>query len=144
MGKRSILIAGVLGLVLGSGWLAWWVQQKPQAEAPVRIVLADETARADFLASQGYAESHCVAAEEVRVPVSVSDTYKAYAVLQDAQRLPLASHLGEPATRYTYVQNSSGQASLRTELLLDKNQVVIGAMQYDPANPEIAPLLQNQ
>ncbi len=144
MGKRSILIAGILGLILGSGWLTWWIQQQPQAEAPVCITLADDAARMDFLRAHGYAESRCVAAEEVRVPVSIDSTYKAYAALQGAQRLPLASHLGESATRYTYVQSSPGQATLRTELLLDSNQMIIGAMQYDPASLEIAPLLQSQ
>lgn len=136
MGKRSILIAGMLGVIFGSGWLAWWIHQ-PTAEAPAaEIVLTDETARLAFLEAQGQPESRCIAAETVRLPVSVDTVYKAYATLQQAQKLPLEAHMGETATRYTYTQSSPGQDSLRTELLIDANQILIGAVQYSCTSPE--------
>lgn len=131
MGKRVILTAGILGLLFGCGWLAWWIQQEPPAEEPVQIILEDEAARTEFLRAQGQLESRCITAETVQLPVSVDDAYKDYAALQDAQKLPLAAHLGETATRYTYTQSSSGQDTFRTELLVDENQMLIGAVQYD-------------
>lgn len=136
MGKRGVLTAGILGLIFGCGWLAWWVQQKPPAEEPVQIILEDDAARMEFLQAQGWAESRCIAAETVRLPVSTDAAYQDYAALQSAQGLPLTAHLGETATRYTYTQSSSEQNTLRTELLVDENQILIGAVQYDCTVPE--------
>ena len=62
-----------------------------------------------------------------------------------AQGLPLAAHLGEAAARYTYTQNSSGQGSLCTELLLSEDQVLLGAIQYDSTAPEqFSPVLSTE
>lgn len=145
MGKRGILAAGILGLLFGCGWLAWWIQQEPPAEEPVQIILEDEAARTEFLRSQGQPESSCIAAETVRLPVSVDDAYEGYAALQNAQGLPLTAHLGETATRYTYTQSSFGQDTLRMELLVDENQMLIGAVQYDcTAAEEMTALLKSR
>ncbi|WP_295214137.1 DUF4830 domain-containing protein [Ruminococcus sp.] len=145
MGKRVILTAGILGLLFGCGWLAWWIQQEPPAEEPVQIILEDEAARTEFLRAQGQPESRCITAETVQLPVSVDDAYEDYAALQGAQKLPLTAHLGETATRYTYTQSSSGQDMLRTELLIDENQMLIGAVQYDcTAAEEMTALLKSQ
>ena len=76
MGKRVILAAGILGVLFGCGWLAWWIQQEPPAEEPVQIILEDEAARTEFLRAQGQPESNCIAAETVRLPVSVDDAYE--------------------------------------------------------------------
>lgn len=136
MGKRMILTAGIAGLILGSGWLAWWVQQAPTAEESVQIVLTDEVARTAFLQEQGLPDHLCIAADPVRLPNRIDNSYEAYAALQEAQKLPLAEHLGETATRYTYAQSSSEPDTLRTELLLDENQMLIGAIRYDCTAPE--------
>ena len=73
------------------------------------------------------------------------DTYRRYLALQQAQGLPLEAHLGEAAARYTYTQNSSGQGSLCTELLLSEDQVLLGAIQYDSTAPEqFSPVLSTE
>ena len=70
-------------------------------------------------------------------------SYSEYAALQQAQALPLASHLGETAVRYTYTQSSPGEAHLRTELLLSEDQILLGAVQYDCTQPEqMSPVMQ--
>lgn len=145
MEKRGVLTAGILGVLFGCGWLAWWIQQEPPAEEPMQIVLEDDAARVEFLRAQGQPKSCCIAAETVQLPVSVDDAYKGYAALQNAQSLPLMAHLGETATRYTYTQSSSGQDTLRMELLVDENQMLIGAVQYDStAAEEMTALLKSQ
>ena len=49
------------------------------------------------------------------------------------------------AVIYTYTQNSSGQGSLYTELLLSEDQVLLGAIQYDSTAPEqFSPVLSTE
>ena len=49
------------------------------------------------------------------------------------------------AVIYTYTQNSSGQDSLCTELLLSEDQVLLGAIQYDSTAPEqFSPVLSTE
>lgn len=142
MGKRSILAAGIAGLILGSGWLTWWVKQDMSTGKTVpEIILADETGRDAFLREIGLSDCRCIAEESVRLPAEVDAAYENYAALQKTQKLPLTSHLGETASRYTYTQNSSGQESLYTELLVGENQVLIGAVQYDPADQVMQPVI---
>ncbi len=137
MEKRIILTAGILGVIFGSGWLVWWVSQNEPSETPApEIILTDDAARAAFLETQGISDSLCTATESIRLPVRVDAAYKAYADLQNAQRLPLTEHMGETAMRYTYTQSSPGQASLRTELLISENGVLLGAMQYHTTNAQ--------
>ena len=81
----------------------------------------------------------------MQLPAVADDTYRRYLALQQAQGLPLEAHLGEAAARYTYTQNSSGQGSLYTELLLSKDQVLLGAIQYDSTAPEqFSPILSTE
>ena len=143
MGKRLILTAGILGFLLGCGWLAWWIHTSGADEPVTEIRLQDEPARLAFLEARGFSECHCVAAEAIRLPLCVDKTYAAYAAIQNAQQLPLTSALGASAVRYTYTQNSPGQEFLYTELLLNENQVLIGAVQYDSTAPqEMQPLIR--
>lgn len=137
MGKRSILIAGILGVIFGSIWLVWWVSQDDQTQPEMQeIFLPDEASRTAFLEAQGISESRCLTTESVRLPVQIDASYAAFAALQGSQSLPLAEHLGETALCYTYIQNSSGQKSLRTELLVSESGLLLGVMQYDPADPK--------
>lgn len=88
-------------------------------------------------------ERCCVATETVQLPAAADGSYSEYAALQQAQALPLASHLGETAVRYTYTQSSPGEAHLRTELLLSEDQILLGAVQYDCTQPEqMSPVMQ--
>lgn len=141
MGKRGILIIGILGFVLGSAWLVHLVQPQAVKEASPQIILADGAARAAFLQEQGLNEPVCIATETVRLPVSTNEAYQEYVALQEKQALPLAQHFGETATRYTYAQDGAGQDMCRAELLLDENQVLIGALWYDLTSRELQQLL---
>lgn len=136
MGKRGILFLGAAGIVFGCGFLWHWLQLPAQQPAPQEILLADGAQRLAFLEAQGQSERCCVATETVQLPYTAGGTYRTYTALQEAQRLPLAAHLGEHATRYTYTQSSPGQDHLCTELLLSEDQILLGAIQYDCAAPE--------
>lgn len=133
MGKRIILTAGICGAILGSLWLGWWVRQTSSQTAARTISLTEESQRIQFLETQGISGCQCTEAEQIRLPAAVDAVFEAYSSLQAEQQLPLAQHLGEPATRYTYTHPDD---ALRTELLLDAEGVLLGAVQYDPAAPE--------
>lgn len=108
-------------------------------------MLSDGAQRLAFLEANGQPERCCVATETVQLPAAADDTYRRYLALQQAQGLPLEAHLGEAAARYTYTQNSSGQDSLYTELLLSEDQVLLGAIQYDSTAPEqFSPVLSTE
>ena len=63
--------------------------------------------------------------------------------MQEAQRLPLADSAGAEAEQITYtVQNSSSESTLLAELLIRSDGTLVGAMLYDPAQPDqLTPLL---
>ncbi len=145
MGKRSVLALGIAGVLFGCGFLWQWLHQPEAEPAPQEIVLSDGTQRLAFLEANGQPERCCVATETVQLPAAADDTYRRYLALQQAQGLPLEAHLGEAAARYTYTQNSSGQGSLYTELLLSEDQVLLGAIQYDSTAPEqFSPVLSTE
>ncbi len=136
MGRRGVLILGILGFALGSIWLCRLVSLQKDTE-PVPIVLADGTARAAFLEAQGVPEPVCIATETVRLPGTAEGAYQEYAAMQDSQGLPLMTHLGESATRYTFTsQEDDGVDTWRTELLVSDTDQLIGAIRYDPATRE--------
>ena len=143
MGKRSVLALGIAGVLFGGGFLWQWLHQPEAEPAPQEIVLSDGAQRLAFLEANGQPER--VATETVQLPAAADDTYRRYLALQQAQELPLEAHLGEAAARYTYTQNSSGQDSLYTELLLSEDQVLLGAIQYDSTAPEqFSPVLSTE
>ena len=122
MEKRGILFLGAAGVIFGCGFLWHWLHLPASAPEPERC---------------------CVATETVQLPAAADGSYSEYAALQQAQALPLASHLGETAVRYTYTQSSPGEAHLRTELLLSEDQILLGAVQYDCTQPEqMSPVMQ--
>lgn len=130
--KRIILILGLVGFLLGSGWLCWHLRQEPAAPEPLCITLPDESAQIEFLAQHGFPESRCASAEAVQLPAAVDAAYADYAALQRAQQLPLEDFLGCAGTRYTYTSEASAHC---TELLLDSSGRLLGAMQYDRTDP---------
>lgn len=130
--KRIILILGLVGFLLGSGWLCWYLRQEPAAPEPLCITLPDESAQIEFLAQHGFPESCCASAEAVQLPAAVDAAYADYAALQRAQQLPLEDFLGCAGTRYTYTSEASAHC---TELLLDSSGRLLGAMQYDRTDP---------
>lgn len=145
MGKRSVLALGIAGVLFGGGFLWQWLHQPKAEPVPQEIVLSDGAQQLAFLEANGQPERCCVATETVQLPAAADDTYRRYLALQQAQGLPLEAHLGEAAARYTYTQNSSGQDSLYTELLLSEDQVLLGAIQYDSTAPEqFSPVLSTE
>lgn len=136
MEKRGILLLGAAGVIFGCGFLWHWLHLPESAPEPRQICLQSGAQQLAFLESQGQPERCCVATETVQLPAAADGSYRAYAALQQAQSLPLASHLGETAVRYTYTQSSPGEANLRTELLLSEDQILLGAVQYDCTAPE--------
>ena len=131
MEKRGILFLGAAGVIFGCGFLWHWLHLPASAPETHQICLQDGAKRC------------CVATETVQLPAAADGSYSEYAALQQAQALPLASHLGETAVRYTYTQSSPGEAHLRTELLLSEDQILLGAVQYDCTQPEqMSPVMQ--
>lgn len=143
MEKRGILFLGAAGVIFGCGFLWHWLHLPASAPETHQICLQDGAQRLAFLESQGQPKRCCVATETVQLPAAADGSYSEYAALQQAQALPLASHLGETAVRYTYTQSSPGEAHLRAELLLSEDQILLGAVQYDCTQPEqMSPVMQ--
>ncbi len=131
MGKRGILILGCAGFLLGGVWLIRWTERAPAAKPTAEIAASSEADRLAFLQAEGFSDCRLLSTEEIQLPTAADGAYADYAALQETQHLPLSAHFGESVTQYTYAQSSAAQDTLRVELLVDENQMLVGAMQYD-------------
>lgn len=135
MHKRSILLLGTAGFLLGSSWLLWYLRQTPAEPEPITLLLPAETDRQAFLAQQGFSECRCTGTELVQFPAVPDAIYAPYAALQEAQRLPLTECYGESGTCYSYAPAEDAASTQCIQLLLDDTGRLIGAMLYDAADP---------
>lgn len=102
---------------------------------PREIPAGTEEERLAFLASCGR-EGEIIATQRITVPAE-DGIFADYAALQRLQQLPLAAHIGEQATVYTYALRGS---SLRAELIC-AGDVLVGAQLYFPEDPGMLPLV---
>ena len=131
-------------VVLGGVWLYRYTHAAPAVSYQM-IALQTDAQRRDWLTACGYPPTEAAPQlAAVLVPACTdSGTFGAYCTMQEAQRLPLADSAGAEAEQITYtVQNSSSESTLLAELLIRSDGTLVGAMLYDPAQPDqLTPLL---
>lgn len=142
--SRLLLAAAVSGVVLGGVWLYRYTHAAPTVSYQM-IALQTDAQRRDWLTACGYSPTEAAPQlAAVLVPACTdSGTFGAYCTMQEAQGLPLADSAGAEAEQITYtVQNSSSESTLLAELLIRSDGTLVGAMLYDPAQPDqLTPLL---
>lgn len=86
---------------------------------------SDTNSRVSYFASHGW-EVEEISSKDITIPSDFSESYEAYAVIQDKQGLPLREYAGKPAKIYVYKVNnySPGNQNMLAELLVCDDKAV--------------------
>jgi len=100
--RRAALFGAVLLIILGAAILLAGCFRKEDSAAS-SIMLPTDTERIKFLESMGWAvDPTPIEILDLELPDPLSDTWSAYAQLQDSQGLPFSEYAGVTIQRYTY------------------------------------------
>lgn len=125
MKKIFILLAFII--VSAAAFLIFH-NKKEISDNSSEIILSDEYSREAYLNLKGWDVS-LIKSEKISIPSSFEGTYKAYAQIQEKQKLPLKKYKGQQADRYLYaINNYNGDQLVYAELLIVDNKLVSGAL----------------
>ncbi len=118
--SKKFFLGFITAAVLLCGVVLILPENKPDSipdSPPVNA--ADTDSRVGYFASHGW-DVEEISSKDITIPSDFSDSYEAYAVIQDKQGLPLREYAGKPAKIYVYKVNnySPDNQNMLAELLV--------------------------
>lgn len=118
--SKKFFLGFVTAAIIISGVILIFPENKPDSIPSSPPVNASDTdSRVSYFASHGW-DVEEISSKDITIPSDFSESYEAYAVIQDKQGLPLREYAGKSAKIYVYKVNnySPDNKNMLAELLV--------------------------